>query len=206
MSNKSNIFYLTVAAGNYEYATDILADYMRSAGYIAALNLVENIKNHTAFSVRSQYEKTIQARVFFKAQLQLNPPILQVIANNVLSRGYHLINVLGDARTEQPTVTYSVGLFHTFRHPEIVMFGVPKELSNVVLDTLIKTWVIEQKQVFMAGETYRGLTNRPAEFSIIPQNLVDTHLTGCRWFYSNKEFPVLECIWGLKSAKLPKLS
>ena len=204
MSNKSNIFYLTVAAGNYEYATAILSDYMRTAGYMAALDLVKDIKNHTAFSVRSQYEKTIEAGVFLKAQLQLNPPILQIIANNVLTRGYHLINVLGDTRKEQPTVTYSVGLFHTFQHPEIVMFGVPKELSNVVLDTLIKNWVINQKQSFMAGETYRGLTNRPAEFTIIPQNLIDTHLTGCRWFYSNQEFPVLECIWGLKSAKLPQ--
>ena len=204
MSNKSNIFYLTVAAGNYEYAADILSDYMRTAGYTAALDLVENIKNHTAFSVRNQYKKTIEAGVFLKAQLQLNPPILKKIANNVLTRGYHLINVLGDARKEQPTVTYSVGLFHTFQHPEIVMFGVPKELSNVVLDTLIKTWVIEQKQNFMAGETYRGLTNRSAEFTIIPQSLIDTHLTGCRWFYSNNEFPVLECIWGLKSANLPQ--
>ncbi len=204
MSNKSNIFYLTIAAGNYEGATDILADYMRTAGYMAAVHLVENIKNHTAFSVRSQYEQTMGAGVFLKAQLQLNPPILQIIANNVLTRGYHLINVLGDARKEQPTVTYSVGLFHTFRHPEIVMFGVPKDLSNVVLDTLIKTWVIEQKQNFIAGETYTGLTNRPAEFTIIPQSLVDAHLTGCRWFYSNREFPVLECIWGLKSAKLPQ--
>ena len=206
MANKGNIFYLTVAAGNYEYATDILADYMRTAGYMAALDLVKDIKNHTAYSVRSHYERTIEAGVFLKAQLQLNPPILQIIANNVLTRGYHLINVLGDSRKEQPTVTYSVGLFHTFGHPEIVMFGVPKELSNVVLDTLIKNWVIEQKQVFIAGETYRGLTNRLAEFTIIPQNLVDTHLTGSRWFYSNTEFPVLECIWGLKSAKLPKLS
>ena len=204
MSNKSNIFYLRVAAGNYEYAADILADYMRTAGYTAALALVENIKTHQNSAIRNQYGNIIQAGVFLKAQLQLNPPILQIIANNVLSRGYHLINVLGDARKEQPTVTYSVGLFHNFQHPEIVMFGVPKELSNVVLDTLIKNWVIEQKQVFMAGETYRGLTNRPAEFTIIPQNLVDTHLTGCRWFYSNSEFPALECIWGLKSAKLPQ--
>ncbi|MCT7952939.1 DUF4262 domain-containing protein [Ancylothrix sp. C2] len=206
MANKSNIFYLRIAAGNYEYATDILADYMRTAGYTAALDLVESIQKHPAFSVRSQYEKTIGAGVFLKAQLQLNPPILQKIANNVLSRGYHLINVLGDSRKEQPTVTYSVGLFHSFCHPEIVMFGVPRELSNVVLDTLIKTWVIEQKQGFMAGETYRGLTNRPAEFTIIPQNLVDSHLTGCRWFYSNSEFPVLECIWGTQPAKLPKVS
>ena len=204
MSNKSNIFYLTVAAGNYEYATDILADYMRTAGYTAALDLVESIQTHPNSAIRNQYENIIQAGVFLKAQLQLNPRILQIIANNVLSRGYHLINVLGDTRKEQPTVTYSVGLFHNFQHPEIVMFGVPKELSNVVLDTLIKNWVIEQKQKFMAGETYRGLTNRPAEFTIIPQNLVDTHLTGCRWFYSNREFPVLECIWGIKSAILPQ--
>jgi hypothetical protein len=202
MPTNSNIFYLTIAAGNYEYAADILADYMRNVGYTAALDLVENIKNHTAFSVRSQYEKTMGASVFLKAQLKLNPPILQKIANNVLTRGYHLINVLGDARKEQPTVSYSVGLFHTFNHPEIVMFCVPKELSNVVLDTLIKNWVINQKQVFIAGETYRGLTNRPTEFTIIPQNLIDTHLTGIRWFYSNQEFPVLECMWGLKSAKL----
>ncbi|MCT7953214.1 DUF4262 domain-containing protein [Ancylothrix sp. C2] len=202
----NNIFYLTVAAGNYEYATDILSDYMRTAGYTAALDLVESIQEHPAFSVRKNYEKTIEAGVFLKAQLQLNPPILQIIANNVLTRGYHLINVLGDARKEQPTVTYTVGLFHTFHHPEIVMFGVPRELSNVVLDTLIKNWVIEQKQGFIVGETYRGLTSSPAEFTIIPQNLVDSHLTACRWFYSNKKFPVLECIWGMKSAKLPKLS
>ena len=206
MAKNSNIFYLTVAAGNYEYAADILADYMRTAGYTAALDLVESIQIHPNSAIRNQYENIIQAGVFLKAQLQLNPPILQVIANNVLTRGYHLINVLGDSRKEQPTVTYSVGLFHTFGHPEIVMFGVPKELSNVVLDTLIKSWVIEQKQNFMAGETYRGITNRPAEFTIIPQNLIDTHLTGCRWFYSNFEFPVLECIWGTKTLKLPKLS
>lgn len=205
MSN-SNIFYLTVVTGNYEAATNILSHYMRAFGYTAALDLVENIQINPNPAIRNQYEKIIHSGVFLKAQLQLNPPILQKIANNVLTRGYHLVNVLGDTRTEQPTVTYSVGLFHTFRHPEIVMFGIPKELSNVVLDTLIKTWVIEQKQVFIAGETYRGLTNRPAEFTIIPQNLVDAHLTGCRWFYSNNEFPVLECIWGTKPANLPKFS
>lgn len=90
----NNIFYLAVAAGNYEYATDILAAYMRNAGYSAALNLVESIKTHPAFSVSNQYERTIQAGVLFKAQLQLNPPILQKNANNVLTRGYHLTPVL----------------------------------------------------------------------------------------------------------------
>lgn len=92
MSN-SKIFYLTVATGNYEAATNILSHYMRVFGYKAALDLVENIQINPNPAIRNQYQNIIKANVFLKAQLKFNPPILKKIANNVLTRCYHYILV-----------------------------------------------------------------------------------------------------------------
>ena len=48
------------------------------------------------------------------------------LLQDVAEVGWHVVLIAEEAGT--PGWAFSVGLYHTFRHPEVVVFGLPLEL------------------------------------------------------------------------------
>ena len=59
-------------------------------------------------------------------------PERKVVAD-VQQHGWHVIKVLPEGDT--PGWAYTIGLFHTFGHPEIILFGLPLDTAHVLLNT-----------------------------------------------------------------------
>ena len=51
---------------------------------------------------------------------------------DVQQHGLHLVHVLPNGDT--PGWTYSIGLWHNYRHPELVVFGLSREVCHEVLN------------------------------------------------------------------------
>ena len=64
--------------------------------------------------------------------------------------GWHVIMILEGDGT--PGWSFSVGLFETFKHPEVVVFGLPLELSGQVINGIDAD--IQKGKTFESGQEY----------------------------------------------------
>jgi hypothetical protein len=106
--------------------------------------------------------------------------------------GWHVTIV--SAGGGNPNWAYSIGLFHTFRHPEIVVFGLDEDLMHQLINHVGR----EAK----AGREYApdreyddilegyGCTFRPVDPS-----WYHPVLNFASWFYGGAVFPALQLIW-----------
>lgn len=114
--------------------------------------------------------------------------------------GWHVIMILEGDGT--PGWSFSVGLFETFKHPEVVVFGLPLELSGQVINGIGAD--IQKGKTFESGQEYPEIlegvlcTYRP-----VLRQWYRPFLGYAMWYYRGLEFPVLQCIWPDKKQHYP---
>jgi hypothetical protein len=114
------------------------------------------------------------------------------LLEDVRSFGWHLTGVAADE--EGPAFVYSVGLYESFRHPELIVFGLP-------VDTLFQMINALGDEVQAGARFDDGVESDGAleEYLVTFRTVDRTHYReylGCaRWFYQGNEFPALQCLW-----------
>jgi hypothetical protein len=111
--------------------------------------------------------------------------------------------VLGiEASAEGPAYAFSIVMFHTLGHPEIVLMGlrppVAQQLINVVGSE------IRNGKRFEAGQRYEGITtNFSVAFVAVDPSYYRPYLGYARWFYGGSNFPAVQCVWPDKRGVFP---
>jgi hypothetical protein len=114
------------------------------------------------------------------------------VLNDVAVSGCHVIKVMEDA--SGPGFAYSVGLFHNFDHPEILIVGLDLDLMHGIINNLrddIRSGARFESKRRVAGI----LEGFDCEF----RDVAASHyrgLLGCAlWLYGGTDFPALQCVW-----------
>jgi hypothetical protein len=126
---------------------------------------------------------------------------LRLLAD-VSERGFHVLVVEPEDEAETTTYAFSVGLFRSFDHPEVALFGLPPEhLADAI---------------HRVGERVRGGTR--LEHGAIADRLVEGRLAAFRtvaprhypaylgyavWYHGGPFFPALQCIWSDTEGRFP---
>ena len=114
--------------------------------------------------------------------------------------GWHMITVAED--DEGPGWTYSIGLFHSYGHPEVVVFGLPNDIMQGIVDTIAA--LIKAGSRFADGdETGEVLSGYPCVFREVQPSHYEAHFGYAEWFYKSQTFPVLQCVWPDKGGHYP---
>jgi hypothetical protein len=114
------------------------------------------------------------------------------LLEDVRTVGWHVIGI--EADDDGPALAYTVGLHHSFGHPELVAFGLPIATLFGMLNAL--------GEAVKAGQRFRSLdeTDRALEeyqvllLEIDPRHYRE-HLGYARWFYRGNNFAALQCVW-----------
>ena len=116
----------------------------------------------------------------------------QSIVDNVREFGWHCTSVGGGE--EAPPFTYSIGLWESFDHPELVVIGLDTNLAHSVLSKVARA--VEVGEAFdLSQPTDRLLDNYSCVFlAVPPEQYADLILSAC-WYYRNEEIPVYQVIW-----------
>jgi len=119
---------------------------------------------------------------------------------DVQEYGWHKITVSEDA--EGPGFTYTIGLFHSFQHPEVIVFGLPDERMRLIVDSIAE---LVQSGVTLAdgSESDQILEHYSCTFRAVLPVHYPAHLGYARWFYKAREFPVLQCCWPDRTGRYP---
>jgi hypothetical protein len=121
---------------------------------------------------------------------------------DVKQHGWHMITVSED--DEGPGFTYTIGLFHTYQHPEVIVFGLPNRVMQGVVDCV--AGLVKGGAQFADGEQSDRIINSYAcIFRTVLQEHYAAHFGYANWFYKPKHFPAVQCVWPDKAGRFPWL-
>lgn len=105
-----------------------------------------------------------------------------------------------DPETEIP-FSYSLGLFHSYRHPEIILLGLPHEVAGTIINGIGVT--VASGERIEPNRFYDDFTNTGNVFKVVDPRHYPEYCGYALWFYHGDDFPVLQCVWPLKSGQYP---
>jgi len=140
-------------------------------------------------------KKTIRKR-FPKAEDEIER---RVVAD-VKKYGWHVVSIQGDE--QGPSFSYSVGLVHTFEHPEIFVMGLSHEVASAFINEIGLR--VKKGQSFGLRSRPRGIAEGMAlGFVNFGKRYIREYLGCARWFYKPADFPVLQMVWPDGAGKFP---
>ena len=114
--------------------------------------------------------------------------------------GWHVVMIPEEDGT--PGWSFSVGFFQTFNHPEVVVFGLPLDLSGQVINGIGAD--IQKGKTFESGPEYPDILEGVlCTFRTVVRRWYRPFLGYAGWYYRGAAFPVLQCIWPDKEQHYP---
>ena len=122
------------------------------------------------------------------------------LRDDIQRYGWQVLNVLPEG--EHPPHSYSVGLFATFGHAEIVIVGLPGEPAHAFIGNLVDE--IRDGAVFEAGCRYDHIMQGfEVMFIRVAQDFYSANFGRAIDYYGSISFPVLQMVWPDRSNALP---
>ena len=124
------------------------------------------------------------------------------LLSDVETVGWHVVKIMGDE--SGPAYCFSVGLYYTFGHPEILIMGLSHPVAHEFIN-LAATQIASGK-VFQASERTDDLAEGfPCTFIPVPVAHYEEYLGYAIWFYRKvkQPFPTLQLVWPDKQGRFP---
>jgi hypothetical protein len=101
-----------------------------------------------------------------------------------------------------PGWSYSIGLYDSFRHPEIIIFGLPSDVMNRAINILAET--IRSGKMYEAGFEYQEpFDGIKCVFHLVDKSWYPIFAGRAIRFYEGQDFPLLQCIWPDREKNYP---
>jgi len=114
------------------------------------------------------------------------------VIRDVREHGWHVVAIPPEAGT--PGWVFSIGIFQTLRHPEIVVFGLDQNVAHFVVNEIGAR--IRSGKRFQHGSEAGGLLEGVrCTFRDILINWYEPFLGTAMWYYRGTDFPAIQCIW-----------
>ncbi len=118
--------------------------------------------------------------------------VLRKAIKDVNTFGWHVMIVLSDGRV--PAWAYSIGLYRTFGHPEIVLFGMPDEMMHRVINDVGRE-VRSGRPVAVDVDRTDLFENARCIFRTVHRKWYPDVLARAVWFYGGDGFPAVQLFW-----------
>jgi Domain of unknown function (DUF4262) len=126
--------------------------------------------------------------------------LARLAAQNVQKYGWHITYL--SATDKSPGWAYTIGLFETFHHPEVSVFGLGDDILIGVVNSLAKS--VQAGHHYRAGYTYPNILDGVDCIFHSAEALWSPYFFGnATHFYHDREFSMLQCIWPDKQQHFP---
>lgn len=111
---------------------------------------------------------------------------------DVAQAGFHLVS--GASTGDEPAFAFSVGLFRTFDHPEVAIFGLAPEALQAAIRRIAEA--IRAGERFDEEDVREGIVEgRTVAFRRIVARHYGARLGHAVWYHGGARFPALQAIW-----------
>jgi hypothetical protein len=119
---------------------------------------------------------------------------------DVRAYGWHCVLVGAEGEADPP-FAYTVGLFHTFGHPELVLAGRWRH-AHGILGAAVEL-VGDGARLAPGDESDEVLEGYPVRFGPVSDEQRSELLTYAGWLYSGRAFPALQLILPDRAGRMP---
>ena len=122
------------------------------------------------------------------------------LLSDIARVGWHLVAVQED--DDGPPYVFSVGLYHSFDQPEIMIIGLDQETAGRLVNNVGK--LMQAGSDFHAKHVNNEIADGfPMGFRAVEKEYYGEYLGYALWFYESFEFPVLQMLWPDKQSRFP---
>lgn len=119
---------------------------------------------------------------------------------NIVRVGWAVLGIPGDE--EGPGYGFSIGLYRTFGHPEIILIGLPWETTHRCINSVGAA--IEAGMRYEAGKQYDDVAEGfLSAFELVDPSYYKAYIGTAGWFYQGWNFPVLQLVWPDRDGVFP---
>jgi hypothetical protein len=113
------------------------------------------------------------------------------VIEDVQEYGWHIVAIEDD--DEGPGFAYSIGLYHTLKKPEIVIFGLKTtDMMNII--NVVGEEMRKGKEFEDWMEYDQILDGYHCIFRAVDREFYQEYFGYARWFHEGSDFPVLQCV------------
>lgn len=128
-----------------------------------------------------------------KGELGANAELIAVIQRY----GLAVVPIIGS----EPQMTFTIGLKHSYGHPELIIFGLAPRVAHLILNRCGA--VIKENGPLEAGRTYDDFANLPTIFRHANPAKIQPHVFRCAEFYGGEQPPFLQVVWPDPASRFP---
>jgi len=124
----------------------------------------------------------------------------QKVIDDVAKYGWHCVNILPEG--EHGPFSFTVGLSHTYKHPELIIFGLQGDVAHQILNIAVEA--IQCGHPFdPSSPTEELLEGYPCVFVAVPEAAYYENVGFCRWFYEGNDFSLCQIVWPSRDGLFP---
>lgn len=121
---------------------------------------------------------------------------------NIKDHGVHILNVF-DPKGEDPKFNYSVGLWHSYQHPEVLIFGLDAGVSTQLINDIASKCRNDDKIPSSGTVSDEYVHGFDVHFLEVPKSEYKNYFGWARWLYGGDNFPVLQMVFPDKYGNWP---
>jgi hypothetical protein len=122
------------------------------------------------------------------------------ILGDIQRVGWSVIQI-ADGDEPGPVYSFTVGIFHTHDHPELILFGLDAPIAGAILNDVGDA--VARGVRIQPGQLYEDFSSVPVCFVTVDPAHYKQYVGYALWLYGGPGFPMLQCVWPLKSGKFP---
>lgn len=115
------------------------------------------------------------------------------LTDDILKYGFEVIMV--PQTNYLPSFAYTVGLWKSYKHPELISLGLPIDILHTMLNTVVFE-VIKRKKLIEIGRNYHDIVEKyPVQFLTVDKRNIPDYFGQTISYYQTVDFPALQLIW-----------
>jgi Domain of unknown function (DUF4262) len=119
---------------------------------------------------------------------------------NIDKFGLQVISVFSTEYS--PSFTYSIGLWETYKHPELICFGLPQKLAHEIINDVAE--IIRNGEVIKTNTNYSNIfRDSRAEFLSVDDRNIEDYFGAALNYYGTTKFTALQLVWTDRNDKFP---
>jgi hypothetical protein len=124
----------------------------------------------------------------------------QKVIDDIAEFGWHCMHI--GAEREFVEFTFTIGLFQTYRHPELILFGLPSKVAHQVL-SIAADAAKSGEPLKLTEPTDALLEGYPCCFAEVLKTKYREYVGIARWYYEGDDFPLVQIVWPARSGHFP---
>jgi hypothetical protein len=121
------------------------------------------------------------------------------VLDDISKYGWHCVSILPE--NDLAPYSFTVGLYHSHAHPELIILGLKSEVAHRVLCNAVAGLPAERLDLSLPTDEL--LNGYPCCFVEVSKTHYYENVGFARWYYNGNEFPLYQIVWPSRDGHFP---